>query len=249
MSVNDGGQRETLPLPAGIESAEMSVDGLTAHYLKAGSGAPVVLVHGGASDSRDWLPTMSLLSGKYLMYAPDSVGYGLSSKVKDLYTLNDFVAFTVGFIERAGLGQCHLVGHSAGGRVCLEIALRHPQKVRKLVLVDSMGFQRLTKFGTFLGTVAYRVRQALRRPQPYPGFSLEEDDGSRDWMCLNELPLLNVPTHVVSQRMDPYLPARGAQRAAKLIPGARLTVIPGYGHAPHKKNPEGFSSILSDFLG
>ena len=248
MAEKGNAQKEAKQIPSGIESVDVPLNGLTAHYLKAGSGAPLLLLHGGASDSRDWLETMSQLSAKYSMYAPDIVGYGLSSGGKDVYTLNDFVEFTTAFITQAGLEPCHLVGHSLGGRVCLEIALRYPQKVRKLVLVDSMGFGRFSKFGTFLGTAAYKIRQLLGRPQPYPVFSLEEN-GVKDWMCLNELPRLKVPTFLVWQQADPYLSSSGARQAAELIPDARLTVIPGYGHAPHKKNPAGFSTMLSEFLG
>ncbi len=55
---------------SGIESLQLKVNGHRIHYLKAGSGAPVVLVHGGASDSRDWVNTMAALSHRFTLLCP-----------------------------------------------------------------------------------------------------------------------------------------------------------------------------------
>ncbi|MCK4862981.1 MAG: hypothetical protein KAS25_01735, partial [Dehalococcoidales bacterium] len=61
---------------AGIEGLKLNVNGHRAHYLKAGGGPPVVLVHGGASDSRDWVDTINGLAHRYTFYAPDLIGFG-----------------------------------------------------------------------------------------------------------------------------------------------------------------------------
>ena len=92
------------------------------HYLKAGCGSPVLFLHGGASDSRDWLGTGEALSRSYSLYAPDLPGFGLSDKPKDAYHISDFIEFILGFIRELNLDSPVLVGHSLGGRLCLEIA-------------------------------------------------------------------------------------------------------------------------------
>ncbi|MFH1169566.1 MAG: alpha/beta hydrolase [Chloroflexota bacterium] len=230
---------------SGIESLRLKVEGHEAHYLKTGSGPPVVLFHGGASDSRDWLPVMSLLCQRYSLYAPDILGYGLSEKDSCGYHISDFIDFSVGFIQALGL-ECPVVaGHSLGGRICLDIALHHP--VRGLVLVDTAGFGRITPWGSLLNVSAWVVRRVLGRPQPYPKF-LPDDGQDARWLCLERLPELRVPTLIVWQRFDPYMPLATAIRASQLIPGALLAVLPGYGHAPHKKDVRAFSQILAGFL-
>ncbi len=236
------------PVDGDIESLKLRLDGYQAHYLKAGSGQPaVVMVHGGASDCGDWLNTIAALSDSYSVYAPDLVGYGMSESYKDGYCLSDFVEFTLGFTEALGLDSHVLVGHSLGGRICLEMALRHPDKVHKLVLVDTVGFGKLSFLGRMLGAAAWGVRKVLGRPQPYPDFLRDqEEDG--DWLCLDELPGLRVPTLIVWNRFDPYYPVTGAMQAAKLIPEARLAVLPGYGHAPHVKKQNTFNRLLQSFL-
>ena len=114
------------------------------------------------------------LSGSYTFYAPDLVGYGQSDRNRDGYYLSDFTDSTKGLIEALSLDSpLVIVGHSLGGRVALDIALNHPDRVRKLALIDTTGFSRLARWGSFLGTMAYCVRRVLRRPQPYPRFMME----------------------------------------------------------------------------
>ena len=231
----------------GTQSLEVRVGDHQAHYLKAGSGPPVVLLHGGASDSRDWLGTMAALSRSYSLYAPDLPGFGQGSIDNSGYYLSDFVEFALGFVQAMRLDSLFLVGHSFGGRICLEIAFRNPKMVRRLVLIDTAGFSRLTRWGLFLGAAAWSVRKVLRRTQPYPRF-LKKDDEDKDWLCLEELPTLNVPTLIVWNRRDPYYSVDGAIRAKELIPQARLEVFQGFGHSPHLQKRDVFNSLLLSFI-
>jgi hypothetical protein len=66
-----------------IERLEVQLGDHRAHYLRAGRGSPVVLLHGGASDAFDWAETMVALSESYSLYAPDLIGYGLSDHKSD----------------------------------------------------------------------------------------------------------------------------------------------------------------------
>jgi len=230
-----------------IESKNTEVQGHQVHYLKAGSGPPVLLLHGGASDSRDWLGTIDVLSDSGTLYAPDMIGYGLSDRSKDSYCLSDFVRFAMGFVDALGLDRPVLVGHSLGGRVCIDIALRHPERVRKLVLVDTAGFSKLAFLGNLMGTMIWMLRRILRLRKPYPKF-IKENGGYHQWKCLEDLPSLRVPTLVVWSRFDPFYSLHGARKAVRLMPQARLEVLPCYGHAPHVRERDSFNSLLRNFL-
>ena len=230
-----------------IESLNTKVGVNQAYYLKAGDGLPVLLLHGGASDSRDWIRTITALSDSYSCYAPDLLGYGLSDRANNGYYISDFVEFVTGFIEALGSGPQFLVGHSLGGRVCLEISLKYPEMVRKLVLINTMGFGKISRLGGFLSTSAWAMRKVAGRSQPYPEL-LTKDGEEPGWICHEELPRLNVPTLIVWRRYDPYFPVALAHNALELIPGARLVVLPGYGHAPHIQKRSSFNRVLRDFL-
>jgi len=233
--------------PSGIESLRMTINGCNIQCLKAGSGPPVVLVHGGASDSRDWIGTMTSLSGRYTFYAPDVIGFGQSDRDNKGYYLSDFPDFLLGLIEELRLERPSVVGHSFGGRVCLDAALQGPDRVGRLVVVDSSGLGRMSWLGSFLFTFFWALRKVLRRRQPFPRFLSKPGDDYND-VSDETLRGLKTPTLIVWKRCDPYMPLKIARRAARLIPGSKLVVFPGYGHAPNKEDPEEFNKILVDFL-
>jgi pimeloyl-ACP methyl ester carboxylesterase len=230
-----------------IESKKIKINGRQAHYLKAGSGPPVVLIHGGASDASDWTGMMTALSSRFSLYALDLLGYGQSEKNEKGFYLDEFIDFTAGFIDALKLEKPVLVGHSLGGRFCLDVAVRQPLKVSKLVLVDTTGLGSMSIFGSSLQYIFWGFKKLMRIKLPYPTFLMkpgEKFDHNYD----EELRHLKTPTLLVWKLLDPYYPSTQARRAAKLIPNVKLALINGWGHAPHKKNVKKFSKILAEFL-
>jgi pimeloyl-ACP methyl ester carboxylesterase len=238
----------TETVPATIEARQLEIKGHRIHYLKAGSGPPVVLLHGGASDSRDWLPTMGPLGHRFTFYAPDLIGFGQSERKRDGYYLTDFIEFTEEFINTLGLENPDMVGHSFGGRISAGVAVRDRVKIRRLVLVDASGLGKFSSLGNVIFTGFTVFRKLAGRPQPYPHF-LAKDGEDYNWIGDEALRGLRMPTLLVWKRFDPYLPVSSAVKAAQFIPAARLEIIPGVGHAPNKQNTTAFNRLLLDFLG
>ena len=232
----------------GIAQLRVEIKGHRTHYLKAGSGPPVVLLHGGASDSRDWAGTMTALAHRFTCYAPDLIGFGQSERKKTGYYLSDFAEFTEEFVKILGLENPDIIGHSFGGRVSADVAVRGRVKIRRLVLVDASGLGKISIFGNALFTMFWALRKLLRRTQPFPRF-LAKDGDDYNQVGEDELRHLGMPILLIWKHYDPYFPVSLAHRAEKLIPGAQLEVLPGFGHAPNKQNIEAFTRLLLDFLG
>jgi pimeloyl-ACP methyl ester carboxylesterase len=232
---------------AGIESLRLRINRHGIHYLKAGRGRPVVLLHGGASDSRDWVDTMAALSHRFTFYAPDLLGFGQSERDEKGYYLTDFSDFVLGFIDALQLKRVALVGHSFGARVCLDVALKRQDGVSRLVLADASGLGDMSRLGNVLFTTFWVLRKLLGRPQPFPKFLAKEGDDYNE-VGDDALRRLTIPTLLVWKRHDLYLPVAIACRAEKLIPGAKLVVLPGFGHAPNKQNRDTFNRLLVEFL-
>jgi pimeloyl-ACP methyl ester carboxylesterase len=232
---------------SGIESLWLNINDHRTHYLKAGSGPAVVLVHGGASDSRDWLETMASLAHRFSFYAPDLPGFGQTDRKDSGYYISEFSDFVLGFIDALQLERPALVGHSFGGRVCLDTALKAQEQISRLVIADSSGLGNMSLLGSSLFTFFWALRKVMFRPQPFPRFLAKEGD---DYTNVHDEALrgLKIPTLIVWKRHDPYMPLKIARRAERLIPGAKLIVLPGYGHAPNKQDREHFNKILVDFL-
>jgi pimeloyl-ACP methyl ester carboxylesterase len=120
----------------------VEVDGLRVHCLRAGEGdAPVLLLHGGGYDfaSLSYKHAIGPISEHHQVFAPDWPGYGESDKPEMEYTTEYYVGFLGRLMEALGFEKASLVGISMGGAISLGFSLRSPQRVEKLVLVDSHG--------------------------------------------------------------------------------------------------------------
>ena len=106
------------------------------HYETVGRGRPVVLLHCWLGSWSYWLSTMEYLSDAYKTYALDFWGFGDSAK-QGSFTVDEYVNMVAQFMERLGLRETPVMGHSMGGSVTLSLALQHPQRVTKLAIVGS----------------------------------------------------------------------------------------------------------------
>ena len=125
-----------------IRSEWIEVEGLRIHYLMAGqTDAPVLLLHGGGYDSafRSYKQSIGPIAQYHRVFAPDWPGYGESDKPKLRYTTDFYVDFLGHLMDDLGLEKASLVGISMGGAISLGFSLHSPERVEKLVLVDSHG--------------------------------------------------------------------------------------------------------------
>ena len=129
-----------------ITESTLTIDGTRIHYFHGGESGPVVLLlHGGGIDSArlSWELLMPELAQTHRVYAPDFPGYGESERPAHLPYTNEFmVDFAGKFLDALGIEKTSLVGISMGGSVSIGYTLENPQRVEKLVLVDSYGLQR-----------------------------------------------------------------------------------------------------------
>jgi len=108
-----------------------------------GSGAPVLLIHGsgpGVTAWANWRLVMPALAESRRVIAPDMAGFGYTERrPDDDYSMDDWVSHAVGVLDALGIERTDLVGNSFGGAIALALAIRHPERVRRLVLMGSVG--------------------------------------------------------------------------------------------------------------
>lgn len=121
----------------------VAANGISTNYLEAGTGEPVVFIHGsgpGVSSYANWRLTVPVLAGRFHCYAPDMVGFGLTERPAGFaYNLQNWVDQLHGFLDSLRLGTVSLVGNSFGGAVALRFAADRPDRVSRLVLMGSVG--------------------------------------------------------------------------------------------------------------
>lgn len=126
--------RQPAPWAVGVER----IGGLDLYYLEQGTGPEIVLVHGWPTSSRLWEGVIPLLAGAGRVLAPDLPGFGSSDKPLDLaYTLDFQARMLGGFIDAAGARRVTLVLHDLGGPVGLLWAVRNPDRVERLVVMNT----------------------------------------------------------------------------------------------------------------
>ncbi len=124
----------------------VTIDGTAVHLWEEGSGnrdgdVPVILVHGFAATNWCWRHTIPALSGRRRVLAPDLPGFGLSDKPEGFdYSLSGYARFIAAFMDEMNIDRAVLVGNSMGGGVAVRAALDYPDRVEKLVLIDSLGY-------------------------------------------------------------------------------------------------------------
>ena len=113
------------------------LDGVRLHYLSAGKGDPVVLLHGFAETSHMWLPLISRLSDRHTVIAPDLRGFGQSSAPDDGYTKKAMAQDIHALVNSLGYDRIRLVGHDIGLMVAYAYAAQYPAEVDRLVLMEA----------------------------------------------------------------------------------------------------------------
>jgi pimeloyl-ACP methyl ester carboxylesterase len=111
------------------------------HYLEAGRGEPVILLHGSGGEGARWMPQIQALSKDFRVIAPDHIGFGQSDKPLTTYHSGVFAGFVVGLMKEIGVPRGTFIGQSLGAAVALDLAVHHPGLVHRLILVDGGGFR------------------------------------------------------------------------------------------------------------
>jgi 2-hydroxymuconate-semialdehyde hydrolase len=117
--------------------------GIATNYHDQGEGQPVMLIHGsgpGVTAWANWRLCIPALAEKYRVIAPDMVGFGYTDRPEGVvYNLDMWVQHTIEFLDALAIEQVSLVGNSFGGALSLALTIRHPERVKRLVLMGSAG--------------------------------------------------------------------------------------------------------------
>jgi pimeloyl-ACP methyl ester carboxylesterase len=130
------------PAQTEFDAWQIELHGHRVIYRVAGSGPPVVLIHGMVNSSRHWEPVALKLAERYTVIAPDLLGHGDSAAVRGDYSLGAHAASIRDLLAVIGIERATIVGHSLGGGVAMQFFYQFPQRVERLVLVSSGGLGR-----------------------------------------------------------------------------------------------------------
>ena len=242
----------------GAGQAGAAHNGPALWWDERGSGEPLVLLHGGLSDSRFFSRNVPALAERFHVYTPDARGHGRSPDVPGPITAELLLRDTVAFLTTVVGGPAHLAGHSLGGNTALHVALRHPGLVRRLVLISAtIAPPRLRDGGPPWPGLAELVRFLG------PGYGEVSPDGEAHFPVVASKIVTMLTGGPVLARADlggvssAALVMAGDEDAVSLddtvalyngIPGAELAIVPGTSHFLLREKPDLCNAIMLDFL-
>lgn len=261
---------------ADVQHRYVDAAGIRTSYLEAGSGPAVVLLHGAGGGAVTWYKVIGPLAKRFRVVAFDKPGYGESEKPCALYDKAFFTNWLRHAADALGLQRFSLAGSSQGGSIGIHFALNHPEYLEKLILVGSGGLgddwnkfiiPKMILYKLFPTPFWGKVLGSNQMKDPsvahpawhhYSGDVLRQKGGRRPFFQGRgravstytdaELQAVTVPTLVIWGEDEAFFPLAHGERAARLIPNARLEVIPGAGHLPFMEKPEEFCRLAEGFL-
>ena len=262
---------------AGAATKVATVFGARIHYQEAGSGPVVILLHGLGGDMSNWAMTVAPLAQKYRVIVPDQIGFGRSDKPMLNYRIGTMVDFLDGFYKELKIERATLVGNSLGGWISAAFALAHPQKVDRIVLVDSAGFAVPKDMDTrVINGLNPSTRDAVRLMMPLVFYNKQiyGSDAAIDMMFTrrvtagdgytiqriidsivrgedvldNRLAEVKQPTLIIWGREDLLTPLAMGERFKKEIPHSELVIFDKCGHVPQLEQAAQFNAALLKFL-
>ena len=217
------------------------------HYEEQGTDTPLLLLHGNGEDGTYFVHQMAFFSRFYRVIALDTRGHGQSPRGDSPFTIRQFAADLLDFMDEMGLKKAHILGFFDGGNIALTFALAHPERVDHLILNGANLFPAGVKPTVQLPIVlGYHMASLFRNEKARHnaellGLMVKEPNFSPA-----DLAGLHVPTLVIAGTKDMIL-ERHTRLIADSLPDARLALLPG-DHFIANKQPEAFNQAVLDFL-
>ena len=256
----------------------VTVFGAKIRYLEAGDAAKpvVILLHGTGAQAESWALTMPALAANYRVIAPDQIGFGKSDKPFLKYRVGTYADFLDKFMSELKIEKASLVGNSMGGWVSAFMAIKYPNRVEKIVLVDAAGlapkninFDQIYQLNNstrdeiranlklIFANAALQNNEALvdqfmtQRIIANDGYTInsliESIKRNEDFLDAR-LGEIKKPTLIIWGKQDGLLPVADAERFNKGIAGSELVIFDHTGHVPQFEKAADFNKKVLEFL-
>jgi pimeloyl-ACP methyl ester carboxylesterase len=257
--------------PMGSTVTTETIAGCKIRLSRAGSGAPMLFLHG-AGGAPAWLPFMEALAQRYDLLVPEHPGFGGSDSPDWLDNIGDLAYFYLDVIEKLGLEDLHLVGASLGGWIAAELAVRNTTRLKSLTLVAPAGIhvKGIRKGDVFMWSADETARRLFHDQELAEAMiAAPQTEATQMARMKNSLALarlawqprfynphlekwlhrVNVPTLLIWGQHDQVIPPAYGPAFARLIPNARLEIVADCGHLPYVEQPLEFVALVNRFIG
>ena len=264
---------------ANLKPKTTDINGYKVHYYASKThdkADTMVLVHGMGDDKNSFLQSAAKLSKQYNLILPDLLGHGENERDPNRnYSIDSQADFLKSLLTKLGLERVHLVGNSMGGHTVAAFAIKFPESVNTLVLLDAAGLKIdehvvYTGFGKTIDSdeelqavmdrVFYKtpaipksvrtlMRKKINASKDFIDNTLIKEITNGAYFNLKDkLPLIQAPTLVLQGRHDQVIKMNAAEYYAANIPMATLQIIENAGHSPQLEVPNEVAQVILEFI-
>jgi pimeloyl-ACP methyl ester carboxylesterase len=244
-------------LPHGGRGGYVETDGAKLWYSDFGRGDPVLLLHGGLANSNYWGNQVATLANKYRVIVLDTRGHGRSTRDNRAFSYELLAADVVAVLDALKISEVSIVGWSDGAIVGLMIALKHPDRLRRLFAFgansDPDGVQDPSGskvFAEYLIRTKTEYEELSSTPLAYERLAT---DIAKMWstqpsFTADQLRSIRVPVWIVDGDHDEAIKRANTEFMASSIPLSGLLIQPDVSHFSFLQNPKSFSADVLHFL-
>ena len=257
---------------------KLAIAGGEIHYEEAGQGEPLILVSGLGGTASYWRPQVPAFASRFRVLSYDHRGTGASDRLQRQFSIDQMTRELAALMDALKISRAHIVGWSTGGAIGQTLAIEQPQRIARMVLVSTWThcdawFRRLFEarrevlqkggaelYAEFFPLWVYppdyvnahdaAITEEVRRS--VNAAPAEVMMGRIDALIAFDrragLARIKTPTLVVASENDYVIPSYHAEALARAIPGAKLAMIRGGGHANTVTRGEEFNRVVLDFL-
>ena len=253
--------QDLLPATADYGTGETAkINGIDIYYEVYGEGDPVLLLHSGLANGDYWVNVIpAITDAGYQVIVMDSRGHGRSSFDETLISYEVMADDVLALMDHLEIDKFDLVGWSDGGIIGLELAIHHPERLKKVVAYganfDPTGVRLDINENAYWNAFVERASEDYQRLSPHPE-RWDEFLGNISNMWATEpnyteeqLRSITTPFLILDGAKEEAIDLNQTKLMALLIPGAELEIMPDTGHFAAFEQPEEFARIVLDFLG
>jgi pimeloyl-ACP methyl ester carboxylesterase len=246
------------------------VGNIAVRLFRDGAGEPVLFLHGGGGVP-PWNAFFERLAGRYDVLVPEHPGYSTAENAATIRSVADAAMYYLDFLDGLATGPVHLVGHSLGGWIAAELAVRNCTQLLSLTLIAPAGIRvKGVPSGDFFLWSPEELARNRFHDQTFAERELAQvvSEEEADRALVNRfmtarlaweprlfnlalerwLHRIRVPSLVLWGENDKLLPSAYAKRWGERVPGARVELIDACGHLPHVEKPEISAEKVLKFL-
>ncbi|MBB4576629.1 alpha/beta fold hydrolase [Rhizobium lentis] len=245
-------------MPAPKTSGMADVNDIQMYYAEYGEGDPILFIHGGLGNTGVWGHQIAEFARDHLVIVADSRGHGRSTRSQQPFGYDLMTSDYVALLDYLKIDKVTLVGWSDGGIIGIDMAMRYPEKLTRViaqaanVTTDGVKPDVLSNktFNDYITVAGEQYRKLSPTPNEYKAFV---DQISRMWKTqpnwtATELGKIMLPVTLAIGDHDEAVKLDHTEMMAKEIPGAKLVILKDASHFAMLQDPAGYNAMIRDAM-